>query len=72
MRHGSCLHPSSSEVPGNPDPTKLMLEKWLANRNLRDLWIGLPSLMFFLGAIVAYVYRSQWSDLQVHDRFALA
>lgn len=66
------MHPSSAEVPGNPDPTKLMLEKWLANRNLRDLWIGLLSLIFFLAAIVAYVYRSQWSDLKVHDRFALA
>jgi tetratricopeptide (TPR) repeat protein len=49
-----------------------MLEKWLANRNLRDLWIGLPSLIFFLAAIVGYVYRSQWSDLKVHDRFAFA
>ena len=63
---------SCAEVPANSEPTNLMLEKWLANRNLRDLWIGLPSLIFFLAAIVAYVYRSQWSDLWVHDRFAFA
>lgn len=49
-----------------------MLEKWLANRNLRDLWIGLPSLVFLLAALVAAIYHSQWSDLRVHDRFALA